>query len=204
MVQWRGDGSSCLLCLLDAQKQEASTTDKGVTLAVPSCMVKPGGHAYYELKLQSLERDAVVEVGWATLAMEQSKDDKDWKMGSQLGSWSVNGLHEVRLLFCAHVQSVQHLGFCHADHLLRSSQVKSSNRVAIPYRCRWQEGDVIGVAVDLRGNGRMAVFLNGRCDSPNGIVFDALLPEEQAWQAEHLIEGVFPAFALKGIMTSRP
>lgn len=72
-----------------------------------------------------------------------------------------------------------------------SVQVKYQEGEGQNYEDQWRKGDVIGVAVDLRGK-TMSVFINGGPSAEkNEVVF-------QGHELERVQQGVFPAVTLIG------
>eukprot|EP00288_Rhodomonas_lens_P018399 CAMPEP_0177697914 /NCGR_PEP_ID=MMETSP0484_2-20121128/4765_1 /TAXON_ID=354590 /ORGANISM="Rhodomonas lens, Strain RHODO" /LENGTH=646 /DNA_ID=CAMNT_0019208979 /DNA_START=55 /DNA_END=1995 /DNA_ORIENTATION=+ len=111
------------------------------TVALPSCLVPYGKKAYFEMEVVS--RGKTIQAGWATLALERSGHDEHSMVGMHYGSWGVDGVGQMT----------------HGDG-------KEG-----PYDCGWTEGDVVGLAVDLVGNGAIYFSLNGKWDEPNGVLF---------------------------------
>lgn len=105
------------------------------TVALPSCLVPYGKKAYFEMEVVS--RGKTIQAGWATLALERSGHDEHSMVGMHYGSWGVDGVGQMT----------------HGDG-------KEG-----PYDCGWTEGDVVGLAVDLVGNGAIYFSLNGKVGS---------------------------------------
>lgn len=99
LVRWAGEKKACLIDV-EINEVRASTF---TTLAAPGCMLEHDSNkkalpvmAYYEVTILEYGEDAVLQAGWATLAMERSDDNDDEGVGNSLGSWSVDGIHQVR------------------------------------------------------------------------------------------------------------
>ena len=117
-----------------------------------------GGKGYYEIEI--LERDGQCpQYGFAAAALARVLGGSGEGVGDDAHSWAVDGT--------------------------RQRKWQNGDQV---WKCKWQDGDVIGLACDLEKM-QMQVSLNGSFAVPNGVVFE-LAPDAVG-------DGLFAAFSGK-------
>jgi hypothetical protein len=135
------------------------------TVRASSKLCRRAGLFYYEVEI--LHAGTCTQFGFCSPEFKAEKENSGNGIGDEGLSWGVDG-----------------------DRALRWHEGPKG-----PFGGRWLEGDVVGLACDLRGGGgpgRMLVSLNGDFAPPYGVAFD--LP------AAGIEGGLYPALtALSGL-----
>ena len=87
--RWRGAAGSAVI---DVAKRTVSVNGF-TTVAVPGCVVRAGGRAYYEVEVT--ECQSIAQIGWATTALGTCDEGTGEGVGDGPGSWGADGIRQV-------------------------------------------------------------------------------------------------------------